>query len=174
MTEQIVVNDKTGGMKGRKPEQYHQIPWSAMREIAKVFQFGSEKYEKFNYRKGYDWSDSWDALVRHAEAFWDGEDNDPESGLPHMAHAGFHVLTLLLFMQEHPELDNRPRTVQPEKSERDSCTECEDGPTSAWWNGKPVKIISTYDHLGGGGLWHEIETPRGYIHHVYHREVEYR
>ena len=70
--------------------------------------YGS-KYARYNFLRGYDWSLSFDALCRHLLAFWAGEDIDPESGLPHMAHAGWHCLTLLAFMQRHPELDDRPK-----------------------------------------------------------------
>jgi hypothetical protein len=45
--------------------------------------------------------------MRHLWAFWRGEDLDAESGLPHLSHAGFHVLTLLWFRRYRPAKDDR-------------------------------------------------------------------
>lgn len=114
MSEEIrVTNEKTGGQKGQKAEQFSLLPWPALGEIAKVYAFGAEKYDRDNWRKGYDWHLSMDAIIRHLAAFWAGEDLDPESGLPHLAHAGFHVLTLLTFLSEDYEaLDDRPETLK--------------------------------------------------------------
>ena len=106
-----VINPETGGAKGRKPERYELIPYEALAEVARVYAFGAAKYDDHNWRKGYNWSLSFGAAMRHLTAFWSGEDFDPESGLPHLAHAGFHVLALLTFMREHRQLDDRPSTV---------------------------------------------------------------
>lgn len=107
MAEKIITNEKTGGKKGAKDEAYSMIPWEQMREVARVYLMGAKKYSRDNWRKGYDWSLSFDSLIRHAEAFWSGENLDPESGLPHPAHVVFHCLTLMYFMEHHPELDDR-------------------------------------------------------------------
>lgn len=108
MGEEVrITNAVTGAQKGRKDQRFELIPMDALGKIAEIYNFGSKKYEDHNWRKGYDWSLSYGAMMRHLGAFWEGEDTDPESGLPHMAHAGWHCLTLLTFMQEHPELDDR-------------------------------------------------------------------
>jgi nucleoside 2-deoxyribosyltransferase len=109
--EERVVNEATGGEKGRKPQRYELVPWEAVGDIAEVYAFGASKYADHNWRRGYDWSLSFGALMRHLAAFWSGEDLDPESGLPHVAHAGFHVFALLVFMREHRELDDRFTTT---------------------------------------------------------------
>lgn len=110
-TEIRIVNVVTGGAKGSKDARFDLLPWEALAEIAKIYGFGAKKYDEHNWRKGYDWGLSFAALQRHLAAFWSGEDIDPESGLPHMAHAGWHCLTLLTFAAEHPELDNRFKKV---------------------------------------------------------------
>ena len=110
MSEEVrVVNPKTGGAKGTKLPQLGAVDPRALMEIAKVAGYGCVKYERYNFLRGYEWSLSFDALCRHLFAFWGGEDIDPESGLPHMAHAGWHCMTLLAFMDRHPDLDNRPK-----------------------------------------------------------------
>lgn len=96
-TGEVRTTSASGGEKGVKPEEYALIPWEAMDEIARVYAFGAQKYAAHNWRKGYEWSKSFSALSRHIFAFWKGEDRDPESGLSHLAHAGFHVLSMLTF-----------------------------------------------------------------------------
>lgn len=102
-----VTDPKTGGQKGSKPERFDLIPVEPLRNLARVFAVGAKKYADHNYRKGYQWSLSYAALMRHATAFWNGEDNDPETGLPHLAHACWHTMALMCFMQEHPDGDDR-------------------------------------------------------------------
>lgn len=102
-----ITNERTGGEKGQKPERFDLIPYDALAKIAEIYHYGTHKYSDWNWRKGYDWSLSFGAAMRHLGAFWEGEDIDPESGLPHIAHAGFHIMALLTFMEEHPELDDR-------------------------------------------------------------------
>lgn len=79
----------------------------AIEEIAKVLAFGAKKYEAHNWRKGIAYSRLLDAAIRHLYAFADGENLDPESGLPHVAHAGCCIVFLLGTMHAHPELDDR-------------------------------------------------------------------
>src|SRR4051794_10432638 len=113
MTEVRVKNARTGGEKGSKPQRLELVPEEALLRVSEVYGFGAEKYEPNNWRRGYDWSLSYGALRRHLAAFWTGEDADPESGLPHLAHAAFHVLALLVFSEDpaYAELDDRPSTV---------------------------------------------------------------
>jgi hypothetical protein len=104
----------TGGEKGVKPERHSLIPVEALNAIARLYAKGAEKYDAHNWRRGYDWSKSYDALHRHAAAFWSGEDIDPEMGESHMAAVAFHAMTLLVFQLEQPEFDDRyiPERVQ--------------------------------------------------------------
>lgn len=96
----------TGAQKGRKPERYSLIPPEAMAAVARVYGKGAEKYDDHNWRKGYPWTWSIDALERHLKAFIAGEDID-EDGEPHLAHVVWHCLTLMTFAKEHPEKDDR-------------------------------------------------------------------
>lgn len=99
--EEIRVTDpETGGQKGQKAEQYSLLPVEALATVARVYAYGAEKYSRNNWRLGYEWHLSYDAMQRHLNAFWGGEDIDPESGLPHLAHAMFHGLTLLTFLSD--------------------------------------------------------------------------
>lgn len=79
----------------------------ALWELAKVLDYGKHKYDAHNWRKGIQWQRTIDAALRHVLAFNGGEDFDPESGLPHLAHAMCNLMFLLNFTETHPELDDR-------------------------------------------------------------------
>lgn len=102
-----VTNEKTGGQKGSKPARFDLIPAKALWLVAELYGAGARKYEAHNWRRGYDWSLSIAALERHLAQFKEGENDDPETGCPHLAAVVFHALSLLTFTEEHPELDDR-------------------------------------------------------------------
>lgn len=68
---------------------------AALIEIAKVLTFGAKKYDAHNWRGGLEQSRLIGAALRHLLAYNDGEDNDPETGLPHLAHLGCCVMFML-------------------------------------------------------------------------------
>jgi hypothetical protein len=111
----LVTNDKTGGQKEATLCRPSLVPVYAQAEEAKVYGMGAAKYAPYNWRKGYDWSLSYDAMLRHIYAFWNGEDRDPESGLPHMAHARWHTGVLLEFWNYGLGTDDRVIALLKEK-----------------------------------------------------------
>lgn len=112
MTEVRTVSS-TGGEKGVKPEQHHLIPVEALAEVARVYGVGAAKYAEHNWRLGYEYSKSYSAAQRHLQAFWGGEDRDPEMGTLHLGNAIFHLMALIVFLQEHPEFDDRYKPSPP-------------------------------------------------------------
>lgn len=102
-----VVDPDTGGAKGQKPCQLGAVDPLALQFLGLVAGMGAAKYQRGNFLLGYAWSLSFDALMRHLLAFWDGEEHDPESGLPHLAHAAFHCLALISFSQRGLGTDDR-------------------------------------------------------------------
>lgn len=107
LVEEVRVTSETGGQKGQKMARIGSLDPQALMEVAKVAGFGEQKYDRLNYLKGYDWSLSYDACQRHLHAFWSGQDLDPESGLPHLAHAAWHCLAMMAFMQHGLGTDDR-------------------------------------------------------------------
>ena len=104
---EVRTTSATGGQKGVKLARYGLIPPEALALVAEHYGKGAEKYEVHNWRKGFEWSKSYDAMQRHLAAFWSGEDTDEETGSPHLAAVVFHALTLLTFATEHPDYDDR-------------------------------------------------------------------
>lgn len=117
MTEEIRTTSATGGQKGVKAQRHSLLPRHGLDVIAEVFGFGAQKYDDHNWRRGYEWSKSYDALQRHLTAWWDGEDIDPESGLSHLGHAGFHILVLATWERldgQGSQFDDRHTFNRPE------------------------------------------------------------
>ncbi len=85
------------------------LPAVALHDMARVREFGAAKYAAWDWTKGRAWSEYVDAMLRHLVAFNAGEDCDPESGLPHMAHVMCSAAFLLEFARTKPELDDRPK-----------------------------------------------------------------
>ncbi len=83
------------------------IPRSGTRALAEVFAFGAMKYAMHNWRKGILWSELLNSAKRHLDDFIDGEDNDRESGITHLAHAAWNCFALIEYLTTHPELDDR-------------------------------------------------------------------
>lgn len=83
-------------------------PW-ALDILAQVYTYGAKKYSANNMNIGTHWSRYFAACMRHLWAFWRGEDEDPESGLPHLAHAAWSVFTLLRYTIDQREFDDRPK-----------------------------------------------------------------
>lgn len=77
--------------------------------VARVLTFGAEKYGERNWEKGMKWHRPFAALMRHIWAWWSGECYDPETGLPHLAHAACCVMFLLAYEERNIGEDDRPK-----------------------------------------------------------------
>lgn len=106
-----IINEQTGGEKGRKPERLTLVPQAELAEVSALYAKGAEKYADHNWRRGFAWSLSGDALLRHFGQFWEGENYDEETGCHHLTSVVFHALALLHFRTYYPDLDDRPNTL---------------------------------------------------------------
>jgi hypothetical protein len=102
------VTASTGGEKGSKLARFDLLPWDQLWKVAELYGRGAKKYDDRNWEKGYPVSLSMAALVRHLSLFWQGEDNDPETGCSHLASVIFHALAMMRFIETFPAMDNRP------------------------------------------------------------------
>lgn len=92
------VDLNVGGVKhdiGKNPLDL--LPFGALEDVGRVLEFGAKKYSAWNWSKGMVYSRLIAASLRHIFAFAKGENNDPETGISHIAHA----LCCLLFLQEY-------------------------------------------------------------------------
>ena len=66
MVEIRMVDPVTGGEKGSKEARFDLIPGDTLEDIARHYGRGSLKYADWNWLKGYKWSLSFAAMMRHA------------------------------------------------------------------------------------------------------------
>jgi hypothetical protein len=113
-TGEVRVTSTSGASKGSKPARFDLIPVGPLTELATHYGKGAAKYPRVggrdNWRNGYDWSLSYAALQRHANAFWAGEDTDPETGSKHVTAVAWHAFALAEFMERQRVFDDRPTT----------------------------------------------------------------
>lgn len=87
---------------------WNLLPWEAVEQVVEVLRFGARKYAPENWRHVENARERYFAATqRHLVAWWRGERADPETGLPHLAHAACCVLFLLAFEVAKPESDIR-------------------------------------------------------------------
>ena len=88
--------------------RFDLIPPDAMRAVADIFTYGTRKYDDRNWEKGdLKWGQLKGAHDRHMNSFWSGEDLDPESGKPHIAHATWNDIALLAYYLRGCGIDDR-------------------------------------------------------------------
>ena len=91
---------------GKKP-RYDLLPPELLEETAQVLAFGAQKYSDNNWAKGASWSRYFSAMMRHMWAWWRGEDNDPETGYSHLAHAACCLGFLMAYQRRVIGKDDR-------------------------------------------------------------------
>jgi hypothetical protein len=125
--DEVRITSETGGEKGSKPQQIHQIPPMFLLGLSEVYAHAQEtKYKDIspgvpNWAVGYPWSLSYSAMMRHLNKFWMGEYYDEDDGLPHLLHAAWHCATLYTWVEEgiEPGFDDRPKYYKdPERTLR--------------------------------------------------------
>lgn len=87
---------------------------AALEGITKVLENGMAKYSRSNWRKGLHHVGIIDSMMRHVMKYLNGEDIDPESGLPHVDHIGCNALFLSQMFHTRKDLDNRSINAAPE------------------------------------------------------------
>jgi hypothetical protein len=97
-------------MSGKKHDQdkprMDLIPAEFLLGIAQVLTFGAKKYESWNWSKGLEHSRLYSAVLRHLLSHKQGETIDPESGLPHLAHAACGLMFLHWMSVHRPDLND--------------------------------------------------------------------
>lgn len=88
------------------------VPGSALLFMAEALRDGSDKYGQANWRTDPVSASTYsNALLRHFFAWQEGEDVDPTSGVPHLAHAMTNIAIILDAMACGMLIDDRPTKV---------------------------------------------------------------
>ena len=79
--------------------------------VSEVLADGAKKYDARNWEKGILYSRVYGALLRHLFAWWGGAENDPDTGMHHLYHAGCCLMFLSHYEADtlqYQEWDDRP------------------------------------------------------------------
>ena len=87
-------------MQGKKFDQNKPrmslLPKGALSAVIRVLEFGATKYQVDGWKHVPDAKTRYyDAMQRHIDAWWQGEQKDPETGESHLAHAVCCALFLM-------------------------------------------------------------------------------
>lgn len=106
--EEEQMGNNTAGRFSEGKVRYDLVaPW-AMDQIAKVYTYGTIKYDDDNWWKGLRWKkDVLGCIFRHVWKWVRGEKWDDESGLHHLAHAAWNCMALMEYERNGLGIDDR-------------------------------------------------------------------
>lgn len=84
------------------------LPPDALLGAAAVFGFGAAKYSDRNWEQGIETGRLFAAVQRHMWQWWNGEDRDGETDLPHLDHALCTLMMLRATAARGLAEDTRP------------------------------------------------------------------
>lgn len=119
---------KKNDLTENKPD-WSLFPFDGAELVVRVLEHGAQKYARDNWRQGATDPEAqrriWSAMIRHLAALQAGENVDPESGLPHVAHVACNALFLCAFRQQHTlglrTVSVTSETEPPEGARPDPC-----------------------------------------------------
>lgn len=92
--------------------RYDLIPPEAIEGLAAIYGMGAKKYEARNWEKGMSWGRVFAAMMRHAWAWWRGEEHDPKDGQHHLLSVMWCASVLFSWSVRADGTDDRsPYTV---------------------------------------------------------------
>lgn len=90
-----------------KPGLQYILSMAGIVEVARVGDFGANKYSRWNYKHGMAWMRLAGSCSRHLTSWILGEDYDKESGYHHLAHMIYDGLMLLDYKITRKGIDDR-------------------------------------------------------------------
>ncbi len=102
------------GMKNDKSKlRASLLPKGTLNAVIRVLEFGATKYRENNWKHVPDAKTRYyDAMHRHIDAWWGGEQKDPETGEHHLAHATCCAMFLMwLDFNGHKNAPETPQAI---------------------------------------------------------------
>lgn len=91
--------------------RYDLLPPDALAELAFVYTIGAQKYGDHNWRLGTTWGRFFAAMMRHAWAWWGGDEYDESDGQRHLASVAWCALALMTYTMQELGTDDRPASL---------------------------------------------------------------
>lgn len=88
--------------------RFDLIPPEGLEVLADVYTVGAKKYDDHNWRRGgLTYGRIFAAMMRHAWAWWRGEQYDPVDGQHHLGSVAWCAISLIVLEKEKPDDDDR-------------------------------------------------------------------
>lgn len=106
------------GVAGKKKYYHSVIPRRVLAELSLGMLDGALKYKPYNWRDGplIEAEDYFNAVNRHLDAWWEGEDFDPDAKEAKIHHITKAITTLIVLLDAtlmERVVDNRPTSTNP-------------------------------------------------------------
>ena len=86
--EVVGMSEIQGNKLDQNKPRMSLLPKGALNAVIRVLEFGATKYQVDNWKHVPEAKTRYyDAMQRHIDAWWHGEQKDPETGEHHLAHA---------------------------------------------------------------------------------------
>jgi hypothetical protein len=106
--EEKQMGKSTAGRFNEGKIRYDLIAPLPLDELARVYTYGTVKYDDDNWWKGLKWKkEVFGCITRHIWKWMRGEKYDDESGLHHLAHAAWNCFTLMEYERCGIGIDDR-------------------------------------------------------------------
>jgi hypothetical protein len=89
--------------------RFELVPPEGTTAVATILTLGAAKYGDRNWESGMDWSRPYGAMLRHLNAWWSGENADPDTGKSHLWHAACNLFFLIAYERRGHGTDDRPK-----------------------------------------------------------------
>ena len=126
MTKQEIEASQVGLRFNEGKPRWSLVPFLALVPMVRVLEYGSKKYSDHNWKRGLFKHEVLECLLRHVFALLEGEDNDKESGQPHIGHilcnAMFYAYFEVFGGWRAKEPEPKPPTIQEKKTLKSVCT----------------------------------------------------
>ncbi len=108
-TEDGFVIEEASKWDGGKTK-YSLIPPEALRKLAELYTDGGASHGDRNWEKGTDYSRWYDAMNRHLNAWWEGQEYDPDPpNHHHLIAAAWNAFALYTYTTKGIGNDDRPK-----------------------------------------------------------------
>ena len=89
--------------------QWDLVDFPSLEGMVRVLEFGAQKYDRDNWKKGLPMRAQCSSIMRHLVALFSGEIIDPETGIEHYHHIMCNAMFMAHTMKNHPHHNDLPK-----------------------------------------------------------------
>lgn len=103
-----MTEDINGGVRYNADKlRWSLVDFDALEDMVRVLEFGAKKYADNNWKNGLKTTEICESMIRHLTAYLRGENDDPESNLPHTGHILCNAMFLAYMHKYKSDFDTR-------------------------------------------------------------------